>query len=100
MPRTVQLRRYNLKPHLVEEFLAWWTTRLAPARAEFGFTVESAYLNRESAEFTWAVSADGDADQFRRLEQGWMDSPERSAVFEGIDGWNDSTVIALVEKVV
>lgn len=100
MSRTVQLRRYNLKPHLVEEFLAWWPTRLVPARAAFGFTVESAYLNREAAEFTWAVSAEGDRDEFRRLEQAWMASPERVAVFEGIDGWNDSTVIAFVERFV
>jgi antibiotic biosynthesis monooxygenase (ABM) superfamily enzyme len=100
MSRTVQLRRYNLKPHLVEEFLAWWPTRLVPARAAYGFTVESAYLNREAAEFTWAVSAEGDRDEFRRLEQAWMASPERVAVFEGIDGWNDSTVIAFVERLV
>ena len=54
-----------------------------PRGDAFGFTVESAYLNRETAEFTWAVSAEGDADEFRRLEQVWMDSPERTAVFEG-----------------
>ena len=29
-----------------------------------------------------------------------MESPERTAVFEGIDGWNDSVVIALVEQLV
>ena len=29
-----------------------------------------------------------------------MDSPERTVVFEGIDGWNDSVVIALVEQLV
>jgi hypothetical protein len=100
VPRTVQLRRYDVKPHLLDEFLAWWTSTLVPARAAFGFTVESAYLNRETAEFTWAVSADGDADEFGRLEQVWMTSPERTVVFEGIDGWNDATVIALVEKLV
>lgn len=96
--RTVQLRRYNVKPHLLEEFLAWWPTRLVPARAAFGFTVESAYLNRAVAEFTWAVSAEGDAEEFARLEQVWMASPERAEVFAGIDGWNDSVVIALVER--
>jgi antibiotic biosynthesis monooxygenase (ABM) superfamily enzyme len=100
MSRTVQLRRYNLKPHLVDDFLAWWPSVLVPARAAYGFTVESAYLNRETAEFTWAVSAEGDVDEFRRLEQAWMASPERVTVFEGIDGWNDSTVIAFVERFV
>ena len=63
-----------------------------------GSAVESAYLNRETAEFTWAVSAEGDADEFRRLEQVWMAAPKRTAVFEGIDGWNDAAVIALVER--
>jgi hypothetical protein len=100
VPRTVQLRRYNVKPHLLDEFLTWWRSRLVPGREAFGFTVESAYLNRDAAEFTWVVSAEGDADEFRRLEQVWMDSPERAAVFEGIDGWNDSVVVALVERVV
>ena len=101
VPRTVQLRRYNVKPHLLEEFLAWWqSTPGARSGAAFGFTVESAYLNRETAEFTWAVSAEGDADEFRRLEKVWMDSPERTVVFEGIDGWNDATDIALVEQIV
>ena len=46
------------------------------------------------------MSAEGDADEFRRLEQVWVDSPERTVVFEGIDGWNDSVVIALVEQLV
>ncbi len=100
MPRTVQLRRYNLKPHLVDEFLVWWPSLLVPGREAYGFRVESAYLNREAAEFTWAVSAEGDAQEFARLEQAWMDSPERVVVFEGIDGWNESTVIALVEQIV
>ena len=100
MTRTVQLRRYNVKPHLLDDFLAWWQSRLVPARETFGFTVESAYLNRETAEFTWAASAEGDADGFRRLEQVWMDSPERTAVFEGIDGWNDSATVGLVETIV
>ena len=40
MSRTVQLRRYNLKPHLVDDFLAWWPALLVPARAAYGFTVE------------------------------------------------------------
>ena len=100
MPRTVQLRRYNVKPHLLDDFLAWWPARLVPARAAFGFTVESAYLNRETAEFTWATSAEGDADEFRRLEKIWMDSPERAALFDRVDGWHDATDIALVEQFV
>ncbi|MBO3103970.1 hypothetical protein [Cellulomonas fengjieae] len=100
MARTVQLRRYHLKPHLVDEFLAWWPALLVPARAEFGFTVESAYLDREAAEFTWAVSAEGSPEEFGRLEQAWMASPERAVVFEGVTGWNDSAEIALVERLV
>src|SRR3954451_10932033 len=100
MLRTVQLRRYHLKPDLVDEFLEWWADRLRSPREAYGFTVESAYLNREAAEFTWAVSAEGDAEEFARLERLWMESPERAEVFEGIDGWNDSVVIALVERIV
>jgi len=101
VPRTVQLRRYTIKPHLVEEFLTWWQARLVPARTAFAFTVDSAYLNRDTREFTWAVSAEGDAEEFRRLETIWMDSPERAALFDVVDGgWHDATDIALVERLV
>lgn len=66
-----------------------------------GGALDSAYLNRDTREFTWAVSAEGDADEFRRLERIWTDSPERAAPFDAVDGgWNDATDISFVERFV
>ncbi|MET0726015.1 MAG: hypothetical protein ABWY36_06660 [Leifsonia sp.] len=99
MPKTVQLRRYDLKPDLVDEFLAWWPSRLVPARRAHGFEIEFAYLNRSTNEFTWAVSVEGDAEQFAAVESGYITSPERDAAFAGVTGWTDSAVVSIVDAI-
>ena len=82
-PRTIQLRRYELTPELVDDFIAWWTARLAPCRREAGFRIEFAYLNPEISEFTWAVSTPGDETRFLEIEAEYMQSPARAEVFDG-----------------
>lgn len=99
MTRTTQLRRYDLKPELIDEFLAWWPTRLVPAREAHGFRIDFAHLNREQAEFTWAVSVEGDADEFARIEAAYLPSPERTAAFDGVPAWTDAMHVALVERI-
>ncbi|MEJ3403601.1 hypothetical protein WDJ51_02530 [Rathayibacter sp. YIM 133350] len=96
MARTVQLRRYELKPALVEEFLEWWPSTLVPAREALGFQVEFGYFNAATNEFTWAVSVDGDAAEFERIEQAYLASPEREAAFAGRGPWTDVSDISLV----
>ncbi|GAA2754624.1 NIPSNAP family protein [Amnibacterium kyonggiense] len=82
--RTVQLRRYRIVDGELEAFLHWWRGRLLPARQAYGFTLESAFVVPETDEFVWAVSAEGDAAAFARLDAAWVASPERAAAFEGV----------------
>jgi hypothetical protein len=82
--RTVQLRRYRIVPGEMDAFVDWWSTRLLPARQRFGFALEFAAVVAETDEFVWAVSAEGDAAAFARLEAAWTPSPERAAAFEGV----------------
>ena len=96
---TVQLRRYDLKPDLVDEFLTWFPSRLVPAREAHGFAIEFAFVDRDRAEFTWAVSVNGDAEHFGEVEKTYMASPERDAAFAGVTGWTDAATISLVERV-
>lgn len=96
---TVQLRRYELKPELVDDFLVWFPTRLIPAREAHGFAVEFAFFDRDRMEFTWAVRVDGDADEFARVEKAYMASPERDAAFAGADGWTETATVSLVERI-
>ncbi|AWB96910.1 hypothetical protein DCE93_10190 [Agromyces badenianii] len=84
MPKTIQLRRYTLVDGEYDAFLEWWRSTMPFVRPTAGFAVEFAYGLRGSNEFVWAVSAPGDREEFARLEEAYMASPERAAAFEGV----------------
>jgi hypothetical protein len=72
----VQLRRYQLKPGSVDAFLEAWRAACV-VRAQFGFTVEFAVVDRQNEGFVWAVSNAGDFDT---ADRAYYDSPERAAL--------------------
>jgi len=77
---TVQLRRYTFEPGRLPAFLDWFPS-LLPVREQFGFRVLFAYADAEAETFTWAVEHDGDADEFRSVEQVYNTSDERAQLF-------------------
>jgi len=78
---TVQLRRYDVEPGRMADFLAWFPG-LVPVRARYGFRLLFAYVDDANDTFTWAVEHDGDEAEFRAVEATYNASPERAAVFE------------------
>jgi hypothetical protein len=98
--KTVQLRRYDLVPGVLDDFVAWFASRLVPARTSSGFTVEFAYADREAEQFTWAVSVPGDAAAFTALEQTYLASEGRAAAFAGQPTRVAVSHVRLVETVV
>jgi len=78
---TVQLRRYEIEPGRMADFLQWFPTVLA-VREQFGFRVLSALAEEEHSTFTWAVAHDGDEADFLEVEARYNASPERAAAFE------------------
>ena len=82
--KTTQLRRYSLAAGEYDAFLAWWNEWMPRVRPAAGFAIEFAYGLRESNEFVWAVSADGDRDAFLVLEQEYMGSGARADAFAGV----------------
>ena len=98
--KTVQLRRYELAPGVLDDFVAWFSSRLVPARTSSGFTVEFAYADREVDEFTWAVRAPGDAEAFLALEADYLASDARAAAFAGEPQRVAVSHVRLVEPVV
>ena len=78
---TVQLRRYQVEPGRMADFLAWFPA-LVPVREQYGFRLLFAYADEENDTFTWAVEHDGDAAAFREVESTYNASPERAKVFE------------------
>ena len=72
----MQLRRYEIKPGEMEQFLE--AVRAAfPVREQYGFGVAFALVDEERNEFTWAVTHDGD---FTTAEADYYASPERAAL--------------------
>jgi hypothetical protein len=82
--RTVQLRRYTLVEGEYDAFLAWWKIWMPKVRPAAGFTIDFAYGLRETNEFVWAVSAEGDAEAFLAREKEYMASAARAEAFEGV----------------
>lgn len=82
--KTIQLRRYTLVDGEYDAFLEWWHGSMPRVRPAAGFTIEFAYGLRETNEFVWAVSAEGDRDRFVELEQAYLASDARDAVFDGV----------------
>jgi hypothetical protein len=97
--KTIQLRRYVLVDGTYDDFVAWFNQFMPEARPARGFAIEFAYGIRETNEFVWAVSAPGDADSFRELEEAYVSSPERAAAFAGQPERVASKIITLVDAV-
>ncbi len=91
----LQLRRYELEPTLVDEWLAFFN-ELTPVRAGFGFRLVSAYLDRANAEFTWIVEHD---KPFAEAEAVYHSSPERAALFDGRPKFARAMHVSDVESV-
>jgi antibiotic biosynthesis monooxygenase (ABM) superfamily enzyme len=75
---TTQLRRYDIEPGRMDDFLAWWQSILGP-RQQYGFRVAFAHADDENSQFVWAVEHDGDFDA---AETEYMASPERAEAFD------------------
>jgi hypothetical protein len=74
--RSVQLRRYEIKPGEMEPFLVAIRAAFV-VREQYGFTVAFALVDEERNEFVWAVTHEGD---FAAAEEEYYASPERAAL--------------------
>jgi hypothetical protein len=95
---TVQLRRYVMEPGRLPAFLDWFPA-IVPVREHFGFRLLFAYADREQEIFTWAVEHEGDAEEFRAVEQAYDGSAERAQAFESFPAGIARMEIGLVEDV-
>lgn len=89
--KTVQIRRYVLIDEHFEPFLEWWQRELPKLRTEAGFAIEFAYAITETREFVWAVSTEGDVDNFERIADAYMASDARAKTFADTPDWFVST---------
>ena len=78
MPKTIQLRRYQITPGRLDEFRDWVSQQVLPIRAKFGFGLEFMYFDTENSEFIWAASVEGDQNDFLEKQSNYDHSPERA----------------------
>ena len=95
---TVQLRRYELIEGLMDDFVTWWPG-IVDVRAKHGFKVEFGYADRDTNQFTWAVSFNGDEAAFKAAETVYVASPERATLFAGQPTRVATLHLALVEQI-
>ncbi len=95
---TVQLRRYELLDDMMNAFVAWWPG-VIEVRATYGFKVQFGLADRDTNQFTWAVSFDSDEAAFKAAEAVYTASPERAALFAGQPKFVNALHVTLVEQV-
>jgi NIPSNAP len=95
---SVQLRRYQIKPGEMDDFVKWWPGVL-PAREQYGFDVLFAFVDESTNQFVWAVRHEGDSEDFDAAEKTYLASPERAAVFAGVPSRIDESFISKVDVI-
>jgi late competence protein required for DNA uptake (superfamily II DNA/RNA helicase) len=95
---TVQLRRYQVKPGEMDDFVKWWQGVLS-ARQQYGFDVLFALVDESTNQFVWAVSYEGDSEEFDAAEKTYLASPERADVFAGVPSRIDQTFVSKVNVI-
>jgi hypothetical protein len=95
---TVQLRRYQIEPGEMDDFVKWWPGVL-PARKQYGFDVLFALVDESTNQFVWAVRHEGDNEDFDAAEKTYLASPERAAVFAGVPWRIAETFISKVDVI-
>lgn len=77
MPK--QLRIYTINKHQLETFAEEWQRQLKPLRESLGFSIPSAYLNKETNQFIWILSYNGNQN-WNELDQRYHQSNERKTM--------------------
>jgi NIPSNAP len=96
---TVQLRRYQLDPDMLAEWVAHWRVDVVPLREDYGFRVLFAYADHANHQFVWALSYDGTAEELAARDREYHASPEWERANAGKNGPILRTTVAAVEEV-
>ena len=76
-PVEYQVRRYQITPGKLDQFIAAWITGVVPLRERFGFRFHGAWAIHDTNEFIWVISHDG-PEGFEAADARYYASNERS----------------------
>ena len=74
---TSQLRIYDIKPGLLDEFVDKVAAQIIPLRKQHGFGVSGPWRNDADNQFIWVVHYDGE-DGFEAAAQRYYNDPARA----------------------
>lgn len=80
-----QLRIYDIRPGLLDDWVARFHAEIVPPRRAYGFEVLGPWINREDSQFVWIVSYEGELGWEEAVDR-YYKSPERQAIsFDPMD---------------
>jgi hypothetical protein len=88
----VQLRRYEIEPGHMDDFLEVWRALVAVHHI-YGFSIRFGLIDDDASEFVYAVSHDGDFDSAHRQ---YVESPERAAVRANMGNYVTAAHLSMV----
>ncbi len=71
-----QVRIYTVNHGKMDEFVKVWLQGVAPIRKQIGFTIENAFIIRETNQFVWIIGYDG-PEEWAVKDREYFNSPER-----------------------
>jgi hypothetical protein len=74
-----QLRDYRIRSGHLDDWIAGWSTGIAPLRVQQGFVIIGAWVDRSHDRFVWVVGYEG-ADGFAVAEDRYHALPARLAL--------------------
>ncbi len=74
-----QIRLYTINRDCLLQFVEEWGEKVLPLRTEQGFQILSASINRETNQFIWLISYDGD-ESWETKEKAYYASAKREAM--------------------
>lgn len=98
--KTIQLRRYEIAPGMMSEFLKWIDQDLMPVRRAYGFIAEWRYIDVAKNEFIWAVSLPTDEAGFLSIQETYDTSTERKLAFESYPNCIQQKHVSFVSELI
>lgn len=92
-----QLRIYDIRPDLMDEFIDEFTAKVAPPRLQYDFRIEGPWITAERDQFVWIVSYDGPLSWQDAVDR-YYHSPERSGIDFNPDDYITSMDIRMLDR--
>ncbi len=91
-----QLRIYEIRSGLIDEFVHEFQTKIVPAREQYDFEVVGSWIVRDRNQFVWIVSYHGDLE-WRAAVDRYYHSPERSGADFDPDEYIEAMDVRMLE---